>query len=465
MYRVCFIPKFKTKNYINHSYNKSYSSYGSNDTPIAGRFGNMGGATKPLIVLIGCIEKDFDVEEVAGIDVLLEKLKESIGNAKIEIRVKQKDESSNEITNFIDPSRIAPSKASKFCSLLDLSKEVSILLKSYKKPNKHFMYSIEAMLRLLFYQRLSRIKYYTTLEAKLKDDGIARDLGFKKDGKEFLTPAERTINLFVNERLGNENLRAVQKSFIERLQRGLAEKGIKLGRRISVDSTPLPTLKNDECGKYNAYHFQKYNIGKMVKDHFACDVDTNIPLELIVTDANAYDGHYLIPMLEKLRELGIEPEEIYGDTHYGTIDNWAMCSMLFNCKCYFQIPENAKFNKKGTEKWIEKVYNGIAYEKGLDYDVSFEEKLRILFEHSYYEEVGAYFRNQWLKIKQENPEEYERIYHRRNVSENLHSILKEQLLFDKNLNVKGFKAIEFYARQFLGYIALRCSDKSRTWSF
>jgi hypothetical protein len=40
-------------------------------------------------------------------------------------------------------------------------------------------------------------------------------------------------------------------------------------------------------------------------------------------------------------------------------------------------------------------------------------------------------------------------YHRRNVSENLHSILKEQLLFDKNLNVKGFDAIEFYARQFL----------------
>ena len=31
----------------------------------------------------------------------------------------------------------------------------------------------------------------------------------------------------------------------------------------------------------------------------------------------------------------------------------------------------------------------------------------------------------------------------------MHSILKEQLLFDKNLNVKGFEAIEFYARQFL----------------
>jgi len=187
----------------------------------------------------------------------------------------------------------------------------------------------------------------------------------------------------------------------------------------------------------------------MVKVHFATCVDANIPLELIVTDANAYDGHYLIPMLEKLRELGIEPEEIYGDAHYGTIENWAVCSMLFNCRCYFQIPENAKFNKKGTKEWIEKTYNGIAYEEGLDYDVSFDEVLRALFEHEYYEEVGVYFRNQWLKVKHKNPEEYERIYHRRNVSENLHSILKEQLLFDKNLNVKGFEAIEYYARQFL----------------
>jgi hypothetical protein len=287
------------------------------------------------------------------------------------------------------------------------------------------------------------------LEAKTKDKEIAEDLGFVKRNGKILTPAERTINLFMNERLGNENLRETQKSFIERLQRTLMEKGIKLGKGISIDSTPLPTLKNDECGKYNAYYFQKYNIGKMVKVHFATCVDTNIPLELIVTDANAYDGHYLIPMLEKLRALGIEPEEIYGDAHYGTIDNWAMCSMLFNCKSYFQIPENAKSNKKGTKEWIEKVYNGIAYEEGLDYDVSIDEMLRVLFEHGYYEEVGAYFKNQWLKVKQENPEEYERIYHRRNVSENLHSILKEQLLFDENLNAKGFEAIEFYTRQFL----------------
>jgi len=59
------------------------------------------------------------------------------------------------------------------------------------------------------------------------------------------------------------------------------------------------------------------------------------------------------------------------------------------------------------------------------------------------------FQKPMLKVKQENPEEYERLYHRRNISENLQSILKEQLLFDKNLNVKSFEAIELYARKFL----------------
>jgi len=75
--------------------------------------------------------------------------------------------------------------------------------------------------------------------------------------------------------------------------------------------------------------------------------------------------------------------------------------------------------------------------------------LRVLFKHGYYEEVRACFRNQWIKVKQENSKEYGRIYHERNISENLHSILKEQLLFDENLNIKDFNTMEFYARLFL----------------
>jgi len=47
--------------------------------------------------------------------------------------------------------------------------------------------------------------------------------------------------------------------FIERLKEGLSKKGIKLGIRISIDSTSLLTLKNDECGK-NTTHITSRNI-------------------------------------------------------------------------------------------------------------------------------------------------------------------------------------------------------------
>jgi hypothetical protein len=63
--------------------------------------------------------------------------------------------------------------------------------------------------------------------------------------------------------------------------------------------------------------------------------------------------------------------------------------------------------------------------------------------------VGAYFRNEWWRVRQTDEQRYSRIYHRRNASENLHSILKDQLLMDKNLNVKGYDAIEKYIEQFM----------------
>ena len=210
------------------------------NTPMVLRRSDTVGSTKPLLVVVGYIEKDFDVEEV------LREVKDRIE------KVRQKENEEEVQQNFIDPS-IIPMRISKFCRILDLSNEAKVVLNSYKKPENHFTYPIEAMLRVLFYQRLSRIKHYTTLESKLKDEGIARDLEFKeKDGK-ISTPAERSLNRFVNERLGNKNLKAIQTSFIGRLKEGLAKEGIKLGRGISIDSTPLPTLKNDECGKYNAY--------------------------------------------------------------------------------------------------------------------------------------------------------------------------------------------------------------------
>ncbi len=111
---------------------------------------------------------------------------------------------------------------------------------------------------------------------------------------------------------------------------------------------PLKTLRHDSVGKINAYYFQKYGIGDMVKAHFATCVDTGIPLALMVTDANAYDGHSLTPILQLVKELGVDFEEVYGDAHYGTIENWAKVPLSFGAKCYFQLTKDAIFRGDGN---------------------------------------------------------------------------------------------------------------------
>lgn len=50
----------------------------------------MDGAIKPLIMLVESIDEDFDLKECVDINVLLERLKESLGNAKIKVIVKPK---------------------------------------------------------------------------------------------------------------------------------------------------------------------------------------------------------------------------------------------------------------------------------------------------------------------------------------------------------------------------------------
>jgi len=80
--------------------------------------------------VIGNIEKGFDWES------LLKEIRE-----KVEAVAKAESKEIEE-QNFIDPS-IIPMKVSKFCGLIDLSREAKIILNSYKKPEKHFMYPVE----------------------------------------------------------------------------------------------------------------------------------------------------------------------------------------------------------------------------------------------------------------------------------------------------------------------------------
>lgn len=403
-------------------------------------------STRPLVLIIGDVEnKGFSLKDLGK----FVQLGEIVGD-----RLAQEEDYTKE-ESFENPSQINPSRTSKFCSYLNLDREAELVEQNYKAPKEHFHFPIDSMIRLIPFQRLSQIKYHTTLASRLKDE-CAKDLGFKSKSSEYLVPDRRTIGLFMNKRLGNNELKEIQQSLTNRLKKELHKHGIKLGKRITLDSTPLETLRKDPIGRINKHYFQKYGIGNMVKVHFATCVDTNVPLETLVVGGNSYDGHFLTAMLLTLKRMGIDFEEVYGDAHYGPLRNWAEVSVLFRADCYFQLAKNTIWREDGTEEKIERRYwrlrkkhiedNWWFRDQG---ELSFEGMCEYLIANDEYEPVGAYYRNKWWKIKQKNSREYEMIYHRRNISEGLNGILKDQLLMNKNLNVKGFDAIEFYVRQFL----------------
>lgn len=456
---------------MNDGFNSEYTKYtkcnsrGDGDSiPSVGRSDDM--PTRPLVLVLGDVAKDFGADGVATLDDLIEEAVEagSTHDSETEETDHEPDggtgvetptsDGSESIIDFTNPSPIDPAETAEFCGRLDLEREVGLMRDAYTNPSKHFTYPIDAMLRLVPFQRLKQIKHKKTLASKVDYGENATALGF--EGK---NPNRRTIGHFYNKRLTKPRLRACRESLLNRLEDALAEHDITLGHRIGVDSTPLETLQSDEIGSINKHYFQKYGIGEMVKIHFVTCINTGVPLAFRVTDGTAYDGHHLMSLLRKLDALGIDFKEIYADSHYGTFKNWARVSVGYGATAYFDLEKNAVERDDGTEEHIEQTYRDLV-ENGsgiMPEHLSFDEMCRALIRRGEYEPVGAYFRNEWWRVRRNDEQRYSRIYHRRNASENLHSILKDQLLMDKNLNVKGYDAIEKYVEQFmltLTYVAL-----------
>jgi hypothetical protein len=310
------------------------------------------------------------------------------------------------------------------------------------------------MIKLIPYQRLSKLRWLTVVEERLRNniDDCAKRLGFASDGNGgFIVPNRRTIGRFYNDYLGVKGHRILFNRLLKRLKNEMDRRDISFGGKIGVDSMPLETLFNDPIGGYNAHYLQDYNIGKMVKVHIAVCLDTGIPLAVTISGANTYDGDYLIPLFKRIRRLGFDFKEVYGDNHYGSLKNWAVVSLMFNTTCYFSLAEPNVFRKDGTEEYIQREYQKFWNENDfqLRNKVTIEEMLNYLLKHGRYECVGAYFRNQFWKIRDKNEHIYKYIKSKRNLCESLHGILKEQLDMDKHLSGKGWEKIEIYVLQFL----------------
>ncbi len=355
-------------------------------------------------------------------------------------------------SQFYNPTDENPMKAALFLNSHSIPGSVrQILFGEYKKL-VHYHKDVEAMFKTLVFQRVKCIRYYSRVERHLREyDTDAELLGFVKDEKNCRhIPDRKTIGHFENIRLGINGMNLVRDAYVVALKDEMAKYGYQLGEKVSIDSTPLTALSKDPEARYNT-HYDRL----MYKVHLIMDVDTNVPLFVMVTKGTEYDGHYLLPILEKLYSLGIHPKKIYADEHYDTLKNWAFASMEYGVKCQINLAENAVIRNDGKRENLHKEYQ--RFHRNADFKpkdkINFKTLLEYLFEHAKYTCVGAYFRNQWyLEWKQymmkieKNGETVEKP---RSKSEGLHGHMKETLLFDVFMDGKGMKYAEKHANMFV----------------
>jgi len=345
-------------------------------------------------------------------------------------------------SRFYNPTDENPMKASLFLNCHVMPDTVKQILQNQYKNLEHYHKNPEAMLLTLAYQRIKCLRYFSKVERHLKDyDTDAELLGFiKEQNKKRDIPDKKTLGHFQNTRLGIEVMELIRDAYIVALKNELAKYNYILGEKVSIDSTPLTALSKDPDARYNIHYDRN-----MYKVHFIIDIGTNIPLFVIVTDGTAFDGKYLITILNKLHSLGLHPKELYADEHYDSLENWAVASLKYKVNCHINLAENAIFRDDGKLEHLQKEYQ--RFRRNIDFrpqdKISLDEMLQYLLEQGKYKCVGSYFRNQWYKMEiEKNGERKEKP---RVKIEGFHGHLKNNLMFETFMDGKGMKYAQKHA--------------------
>lgn len=355
-------------------------------------------------------------------------------------------------SRFYNPTEHNPMKASLFLNCHTIPNPVKQILNTRYKKLGHYHKDIDAMFKTLVYQRIRCIRYYPRVERYLKEyDADAELLGFVKDENNHRhIPDEKTIWHFENTRLGIKGMQEIRDAYVVALRDELKKYGRILGEKISIDSTPLTALSKDPEARYNT-HYDRL----MYKVHIVVDIDTNVPLFVMVTSGTDFDGNYLIPILEKLQSLGIHPKKIYADEHYDTMENWAVASFNYGAKCHINLAENAVFRDDGKLSSLQKEYQRLHHNKDFKPQdkIDFDEMIQYLLKYEKYNCVGAYYRNQWYiewqKYKMKLEKTGEPGEKPRSKSEGLHGHIKVNMLFEVFMDGRGMKYAEKHANMII----------------
>ena len=344
--------------------------------------------------------------------------------------------------DFRNPTVESPMSGAEFLSYLDISGIGEELEGFYQSPG-HYRLPIEAMVKTMVFRRMMGLRSESHLVSRLKCyPFVAEHLGFRQNTDGFVVPSRFAFHHFVNERLGLSGLIRVHGFLLEMLVDECRRRGIDLGRRIGVDSTPLEALRRDRGALYNG-HYEKW----MYKVHELTCLDTGVSLTCLVTDANEYDGHFLIPMLNKIWRKGIRFEEVYGDTHYSTIPNWAKVNIDYDAKCVFNVGVRDVLHDEGRSEYILSLYNKHWQDPDYQKKAGFPYILRFLYDKGHWKNVAHYHRNRWIWEWVKGKDARVK-YRDRTEVERKHSHFKNSLLLEKNLDVEHQHEIKKYVLEF-----------------
>ena len=344
---------------------------------------------------------------------------------------------------FRNPTLQDPMTAAEFLSYLDLSKVMAKIDERYGTKDWHYRYSPEAMLKALILKYIKGLRWDTTLVRYLKKHPEeAKQLGF--NGK---IPSQQTFSYFINRRLMREGLYDIFDSLVIAIKEELELHGRKMGRIVSIDSTPVKALPRDPDARYNGhYKLRGYKI------HGAIDADYNIPLAFNFTPANVGDSPQYKRLIERMYEMGITINKILADGAYASFENFAVANWKYYARTIFNLRKDCKINKNGTPEGIQKAYQRLRNISGFKPEPGMEFMVAFLMWHGKEKVVGAYYRNQHILDWEEDPVGMQKEYNKRSGIEAFHGHLKQQMNLEMFLTKRGLQRVEMHV--LLCYIAL-----------
>ena len=296
---------------------------------------------------------------------------------------------------FIDPAPNRPVDTAEFLSLLDLTPIKATLEKFYCESWRS-RHPPEAMLKLLALYKLRQYSFLTQLWRQLNDKTV-KQLGFKRK------PSYKTIWHWLNKRLGPEGLETIHTALTQTINQALASQGVKLGKRVAGDATPIQAKPQDKDAAFNGY-YKKYCY--LVHRLVCCT--TNLTLQWFVTAGNVDEGKLMVPMLVKAIVNGVLPEEAAFDNGYASYINYEVLGLI-GIRPLIGFREKTVPSWRGKPKTLKLRYKKMVkagklepeklHKLGMSPDPdlnSLEDVVSALAIAGQHEYVGAYYRNQSL---------------------------------------------------------------------